>query len=231
MKPTFQFRCVLAAVVFLSVGFVLPGAAQTEFTPCDQDGNPPAGENQCECPEGWQIYRGEYTNAESDYQVRLPDGVAATTPKAPCKNHGLRIDLTHPNTGEPDGDFPLNYIWVFGVHQTRKTFAEFTDGFVTNFAKTERESSDESLARDPVIDQPVRTSLSSLAAIHLKASRTDVDHGELIYEVIIANNPKKEIIYEIEMISPASGYEKNHQLFKAVVDGFSYTPTDDVQTR
>jgi hypothetical protein len=227
MRHVFQFRCVLAAVLCLSGGFAPPCPAQTEFPPCAKDGSPPAGESQCECPEGWQVYRGEYNKPEKEYRVRLPDGVAATTPKAPCKNHGFRVYLTHPNAGDlgRSGDFGSNQLWVLGAEQHRRTFEELADGF----AQSQREDAERIHATDLLIDQPVQTSLSSLTAIHLKASRTEVDHGEMIYEAIIANNPRKEIVYVIEMVSPASRYEKNHELFKAVVEGFSYTPALDVQ--
>jgi hypothetical protein len=227
MRLAFQFRCVLAAVLCLPAGFVLPGAAQTQFPPCDKDGAPPTAESQCECPEGRQIYRGEYRNTEKEYQVRLPDRVAAWTPKAPCKSSGFHIYLTHSNTGDLGGDLASNQILAYGAVQRRETFAELADGF----AKTEREDAERIHATDLVIDQPVQTSLSSLTAIHLKASRTEVDHGEMISEMIIANHPRKEIVYVIEMTSPASHYQKNQGLFKAVVEGFSYTPAVDVQTQ
>jgi hypothetical protein len=39
--------------------------------------------------------------------------------------------------------------------------------------------------------------------------------------MIIANNPRKGIVYELGFASPADQYEKNEKLFKAVAEGFS----------
>ena len=166
--------------------------------------------------------------------IRDRDGIAAVF--GGCGPRGiLQISLSHPNGGEPGEDFPWNRIWVAGTERRQETFAELAAGFAKNFAKTEsfakteRKDTEGSHATDQAVDQPSRTSLSSLTAIHMKGSRTEPDHGKLIYELIIANNPNKEIVYEIGMVSPASRYEKNHELFKAVVEGFSYTPALDVQ--
>ena len=220
MTPSLHFLCVLAVVLCLSAVFVPPGAAQTEFPPCREDGSAPNGESQCECPQRFVL--GEYRGPEGEYRLRLPDGIAAAL--GSCGLRGsLHISLTHPKGGEPGGDFPWNQIWVVGPKRTRETVQELADGF----AKTEREDTEGIHATDLRIDQPMRTSLSSLTAIHLKASRTDLDHGKLICEVIIAKNPKKEIVYEIGMVSPAFRYEKDHKLFEAVVEGFRYIPIED----
>jgi hypothetical protein len=81
-------------------------------------------------------------------------------------------------------------------------------------------------ATDLKIDHPEETSLSSLPALHLKVTRTEPNSGKLIYEWIIANNPHKGIVYTVGMASPAAQYERNQQLFKAVVEGFRYIPAE-----
>jgi hypothetical protein len=219
MRPCFPFRGVLAAVLGLSAGLA---QAQTEsgLPLCKEDGSIPDGYNQCECQKTI-TYRGEFRDVEREFRVQLPDGVVGIGGCAPGRS--FRISLTHPHGGETGGDFPWNQIWVAGPEQTRKTFPELADAF----AKTQREDTEGIHATDLVIDQPVRTSLSSLTAIHLKVSRTEVEHGKMVYEVIIANNPKKEIVYEIGMVSPAFRYEKDHKLFTAVAEGFNYVPIEN----
>jgi hypothetical protein len=46
----------------------------------------------------------------------------------------------------------------------------------------------------------------------------------LIYEVEVAKNPDNETTYFIGMVSLASSYEKNHKLFQAVMESFTYVP-------
>jgi len=67
--------------------------------------------------------------------------------------------------------------------------------------------------------------LSSLPALHLKLTRTEINHGRLIVEEVIANNPNKDIFYVVGMISSADQYDKNQNLFNRVVEGFSYVPS------
>ena len=223
MTPAFQYRCVLAAVLGLSAGLA-QGQTESGLPLCKEDGSIPDGYNQCECQKT-TTYRGEFRDVEREFLVQLPDGVGGIGGCAPGRS--FRISLTHPHGGEPGGDFPWNQIWADGTKRHRETFAEFLDAF----AKTQSEDTERIHATDLVIDQPVRTSLSSLAAIHLKVSRTEVEHGKMVYEVIIANNPKREIVYEIGMVSPASRYEKDHKLFEAVVEGFRYVPTENTASR
>ena len=221
MKPAFQLRFILAAALCLCAGFVLRGSAQTQFPPCGNDGAPPAGESQCECPEGRQIYRGEYKNTERDYQVRLPDRVATRTEKAPCKSSGFHIYLTHPNT-EFGPDFQRSQVYVGRYERTNQTLQEIAEGF----ALAQREDGKKDHATALEIAPPAPTSLSSLAGFDLKATRTE----PLVYEEIVAKSPDN-YVYFLVLISPAARYEKNHELFKAVVEGFSYTPAAGVQTR
>jgi hypothetical protein len=219
MTPSFQYRCVLAAVLGLSAGLA-PGQTENGLPLCEEDGSIPDGYNQCECQKT-VTYRGEFRDVEREFLVQLPDGLVGIGGCSPGRS--FRISLTQPHGGEPGGDFRWNQMWAAGTKRHRETFAEFVDAF----AKTQREDTEGIHATDLVIDQPVRTSLSSLTAIHLKVSRTEVEHGKMVYKVIIANNPKKEIVYEIGMVSPASHYEKDHKLFEAVAEGFSYIPAEN----
>lgn len=219
MRPSFRVCC---AVLCLSAGFVLPIPAQTELPPCREHVYPPDG--MCGCAQ--QIYRGEYSNAEKEYRVRLPEGVAAISSKAPCASSGFRIYLTHPNAGDfgRSGDFAWSQIYVGRTERTNQTLQEIADGFAQHI----REDSERVHATDLQIDQPVPRSLSSFSAVDLKATRTEGDRGSLIREEIVAKSPDNSV-YFIGMISPAYRYEKDHELFKAVAEGFSYTATENVQ--
>ena len=201
-------RCygVLAAVLCLAAGLVLPATAQTEFPACLDDGSPPNGQSQCQCAQ--KFYRGDYQDPEREYRISMPADVVAAL--ASCGSRGnLYISLTNPVGGETDDNLSWSQIWISGTQRTRQNLRELSQ----KFAKSE-----------VAIDEAVQTSLSSLPAIRLKMSRTDPDHGKMIYEVIIANNPSQEIVYEIGMVSPAFRYERGHKLFQAIVESFRYVP-------
>ncbi len=219
MRISFRFLSVFVALVCVVTASVLPGRAQTEFPRCLKDGSIPAGEAQCEC-DPW-IYRGELHDAKHGYDVRLPDKVVAFGPCSP--GGAFQISLTNPTGNKPDGaNLPWNMIWIGASEGTRETLQRAADGFAQN----QREDVERDHATDLEIDQPLQYSLSSLPAIHLKATRTDLDRGKLAYEVVVANNPEQAIVYVIGMVSPASRYEKNHALFEAVVKNFKYIPTE-----
>ena len=214
MRGSFRFYCVLTATLWASGGLGLHGQAQTEFPQCREDGSPPAGEAQCECE--LRTFRGDHRNPKHEYQVHVPEEVAEI---GGCSwvGTGFRVSLTHPDSGEVGGDYAWNQIWVSGAEQTQETFQWITD----HWPQEQREDSERDHATDLQIDPPERTSLSSLPALHLRLRRTEPDRGRMVYEVIIANNPDKGIVYELGMASPAEHYEKNEKLFKAVAEGFS----------
>jgi len=223
MRPSFQFHSILAAVLCLSLEFVPRTQAQSEFPPCREDGSPPDGESQCECTSP-RLYRGEFRDVDREFSVQLPDGVVARGNCTPGRS--FRISLTHPNGGEPGGDFPQNMIWVNGTDNTRReTFQKIANGW----EQSVREDSERIHASDLHFDQPEQTTLSSLPALHLKVTRTELDYGRLIAEELIASNPENSIVYLIGMVSPVEQYEKNLKLFKAVVDGFRYVPKDHME--
>ena len=66
--------------------------------------------------------------------------------------------------------------------------------------------------------------MSSLQAMKLRATRVEPNRGSLIYEVAVARNPDNETDYVFGMLSLASSYKKNHELFQALVEGFTYVP-------
>ena len=222
MKTSPRWFSVLAIVFWLS-GW---GQAQTEngFPQCRPDGSPPNGESQCEC--ALRFFGGDYRDPEHEYWVQLPDNVIHIPNGCSPGGRGFRISLTRSHGGEPGGDFAWNLIWVVASERRKDAYPELINGI----AKAERETSEEIRATDLKIDQPEQTLLDSLPAIHLKVSRTEPDNGKMIYEHIIANTPKKDIVYFVSIISPAFRYEKAHQLFEEVVAGFHYIPTEDSET-
>ena len=217
MRGSFRFYCVLTATLWAAGGLGLQGQAQTEFPQCREDGSSPAGEAQCGCE--LRIFRGDHRNPKPEYQVHVPEEVAEI---GGCSwvGTGFRVSLTHPHSGEVGGDYAWSQIWVSGAEQTQKTFQWIID----YWPQEQREDSVRDHATDLQIDPPERTFLSSLPALHLRLRRKEPDRGSMVYEVIIANNPHKAIVYELGMASPAEHYEKNEKLFKAVVEGFSYVP-------
>lgn len=212
------------ATICLSAGFT---HAQTDdgFPLCKEDGSIPEGYNECDCPKPPITYRVEFNDAQRDFRVQLPHGVLGIGVGC-APGHTFGISLTRPRSEEPGGDFPWNEIRVWSSEDPRKTLYELADGW----AKDEREDSERIHATDVVIDEPNKTPLSSLVAVHLRMTRTELEHGKMIYEAIIAKNPNRDIVYEIGMVSPANRYQKNRRLLDAVVDGFRYVPEETKTT-
>lgn len=236
MGRPIRFRSALAAILFVSGALAPQGRAQRSPSHCSADGSPrddagrphcckdgsiPEGVNQCWC-EPIIVHLREYRNPMREYEVRVPDGIAEILG---CSGIGIgfKIALTHPDTGEQGGDSPWNTIWVTGAEQTRSPFQRIVDGW----KKDLQDELDQGLITDVQIDPPEQTTLSSLTALHLKKAWNDRDQGKLIAEAVIADHLDKDTVYEIGMISPAEQYEKNHKLFKELVDGFRYIPSGD----
>jgi len=168
------------------------------------------------------MYRGEYRNPERRYQVHLPHGVAAIGPSCGGIGNGFEISLTHPESGESEGESGRNLIWVGRSERTNRGLREMAD----QWAQYQREDSQRHHSTDVQIDPPVQTTLSSLPAIGLKASRTELDdRGNLIYEVVLAKD-HDSYVYVVGMVSPAENYDKGHELFQAVLEGFRYIPPE-----
>jgi len=229
MGPSIRFGLVLAATLWVCGGFELYGQTQSDPPRCSgdglprgesgdprccQDGSIPEGAEHCWCDS--DIIRGEYRNAQRQYEVHLPDGVAGVIG---CRGTGtgFHISLDHPDSG--GRDLPLNMIWVARSQQTPETLPEMAD----RSAQDQRQDTERVHATDLQIDPPVRTSLSSLPAIELKTTRAEPNRGTLVREVILAKSPD-EYVYVVGMITPADQYEKNRKLFKEIVDGFRYVP-------
>jgi hypothetical protein len=164
-----------------------------------------------------QIVRGDYRNPKHEYEVRVPDGIAEILGCSGIGN-GFRVSLAHPESGKDEPG--MNMIYVHGSEHARETFQSIAD----HWSQQQREDGDRVHATDLQLDPPQQTSLSSLPALHLKSARTELESGRMVFEVIIANNPDKDIVYSIMMITPADQYEKNEKLFKEIVDGFRYAP-------
>jgi len=226
MRFSLKFGCILVAVLSISGGTTLPCRGQTNFPPCREDGSPPDGHEQCECHKPPMIYRGEYRNPEQRYQVHLPDGVAAIDPSCGRGGGGFKISLTHPDSGESEGELGWNLIWVGRSERNNQGFQQIAD----QWAQYQREDSQRDHSTDLQIDPPVQTSLSSLPAIELKASRTQLDRGKLIYEVMFAKD-HDNYVYVLGMVSPLDRYDKGHELFQAVVEGFRYIPPERSATQ
>jgi hypothetical protein len=204
---------VLVTAVSVCCGTVCSGQAQSGLPP-DADSRSSLVEQDC----GRKIYHDEYRNPEREYQVHLPKQVTAIA----CSDSGFQIYLIHPDSGgsEAKPGFSWSSIWVAGCSEpTNMTLLDIAD----QWAQYQKDDSERAYATDLQIDQPVQSSLSSLQAIKLRATRTEPKQGGLIYEVVVAKNPDNKA-YVIEMVSLTSTYEKNHKLFQAVVEGFTYVP-------
>lgn len=208
---------------FAAILCLLPGSArgqaETGFPWCKEDGSMPDGYNQCECRKNL-TYQGEFNDPPREFRVRLPNavvGIGSCTPGG-----SFRIYLTRPNATELGGDFPWNSIWVAGTKSTREPFQKIIEGWKQSW----NEDLKDGRVSDLQLGQPEQTSLASLSAIRMKATWIERDQGNLFSEMIVANNPEKNIVYEIGIISPANYWGKNHKLFEAVVDGFYYIPKE-----
>jgi len=229
MRPPIRFELVLVATFWVCGGFGLYGQAQAGSPHCSADGSPrdengrphccpdgspPDGESQCWC-DLTVVHLREYRNPEHDYEVQVPDGIAEILAGCGGTGTGFKISLTHPDTGESEG-LP-NMIWVGRGEPTAQTLQEMAD----HWSRYQKEDSEGIHATDLQIAQPAPTSLSSLNAIHEKATRAEPNRGTMLQEVIVAKSPD-EYVYAVGMITPADQYEKNLKLFKAIVDGFRY---------
>jgi hypothetical protein len=229
MRPPFRFGFALAITLLACGGFVFYGHAQTVSPHCDSDasqrdesgfphccadGSPPNGESQCWCE--LHIVRGEYHNPKREYEVHVPDRIAEILGCSGIGN-GFQVSLAHPESGE--GNWGMNQIAVLGA-QGRETFQQMIDAW----HRRSKEDSEEKSNFKQQFDEPEQTSLSSLPALRFKSARTERESGKIIVEQIIANNPDKDIVYSITIITPADQYEKNEKLFKQIVEGFRYAP-------
>jgi len=232
MRPSTRFELALAAILCIWGAFhaqaqTAPAHCSADGSPRDENGRPhccpdgssPEGGNQCWC-DLRIIHLREYRNPQHEYGVQVPDGMAEILPGCSGVGAGFRISLTHPDSGESEGELPWSMIWVSRSERTNQTLQEIADGFAQNI----RVDSDRVHATDLRIDQPVPASLSSLAALDLKAARTELNHGTLIREEIVAKSPDR-YVYLVGMISPADQYEKNEKLFQQIADGFRYVPS------
>jgi hypothetical protein len=210
----------LATVLCLSAGLA---RSQTEsgFPLCKADGSMPDGYNQCECQKT-VTYRSEFRDSQREFSVALPDGVVAIGGCVPGSS--FKIYLPHPERGELGWDFPRNMIWVAGSERSRETFQQIIEAWKQ--ARNEDKDFKEGQATDRHLAQPEQTSLASLPALRLRATWTEIDHGNLISEMVIANNPEKDIVYQIGIISPVNRWEKNRKMFEDVVGRFRYLPQD-----
>lgn len=231
MRRCFKYRFVLGVTLSVCGGFGLYGQAQTGSAHCradgprDDTGHPhccadgsmPDGVNQCWCEP--IIVRGDYRNRKHEYEVHVPDGIAEI-PGCSGIGHGFQVSLDGLESG--DGDYGMNQIAVSGTERSHVTFQEMIDAW-----PGEKTSSQNDDVKDDQLDEPAQTSLSFLPALHLKSVRTRADFGKIVCEHIIANNPHKNIVYSITLISPADQYEKNRKLFKELLDGFRYIPSGE----
>jgi hypothetical protein len=232
MGRALRFRSILAATL-LSGALALHAQAQTASPSCSADGprdesgrprccpdgSSPDGGSQCWC-ELRIVHLRDYRNPKYEYEVHVPDGIAEILGCSGIGT-GFKISLTYPDRGPSEGDLAWNQIWVGRAERTNDTFQQMAD----KWAQQQREVSESDHYTDLQIDPPVQTSLSSLAAIELRASRTELDRGTLIYEVITAK-AHDNYAYVIGMVTPAEQYEKNEKLFKAIVGGFRYVPLE-----
>jgi hypothetical protein len=226
MRFSFKPRWVLVAVLLTCGGSVLQCQAQTSFPPCRDDGFPPDGLDECECTKPPILYRGEYRSAGGRYQVHLPDGVVATAPSCGAVGKGFQIALAHRETGETDGELPWNRISVGWFERGNRGLQEMAERWTQN----QGEDMQRDDSTDLQIDPPVQTSLSSLSAIRLKASRNSPSHGKLICEVLFAEDQDGNV-YVVGMVSPAERHDKDKALFQDIVEGFRYIPPERSATR
>jgi hypothetical protein len=231
VKPSIWFALILAVTLWVWGGFGLYAQAQTSPAQCSADGpkddngrphccldgSMPEGANQCWC-DPIIVHLHTYRNPSHGYEVQVPDGIA----EIGCSETGpgFAISLAHPNTGEGKGDLGWNRIWVSRPGRTNETLK----GLAGQWAQSRTEDSERDHSTDLQIDPPLQTSLSSLPAIQLRATRTKLDEGKLIYEEVDAKSADN-YVYSIGMITPADQYTKNQELFKAIVDGFRYVPS------
>ena len=216
MRTASAFLSVLLTAIGLSAA-VAQGQTESGFPQCKEDGSMPEGYNQCVCIKA-VTYRGEFDDPKTEFRVQLPKGVVGI---GGCTSgDGFKIYLTRPGSDEPDGDFPGNKIWVYGTESRRVTFQRIIEGWKQSW----KTGIEEGRTTNVQLGPPEQTSLASLSAIHLKATWTERDEGTLISEMIVANHPQKDIVYQIGIVSPANRWEKNHNLFQAVVEGFRYLP-------
>lgn len=217
MKSSSRLDRIAAAILLLLAGPVSRSQTESGLPICGDDGKAPNGQSQCECADSKLYrYRGEYHDGKNEFRVKLPDDVVGVGSCAP--GDSFRVDLAHPNSGKNPSS--LNSILVSGNGSRRYEL----DVLAERFAQEEKEKSEEIHATDLVIEQPTHISLSTLAAIHLRATRTEPDGERMSHEWIIANNPEKEIVYTIGMVSPTENYKKDHRLFEAMVKGFQLDP-------
>lgn len=220
MRFLFLSICAVAALLNSST---LQGQTESGFPKCSDAGTPPYG-TQCECNP--PIYRGEYLNLERDYRLHLPDGVVAFGNCGSDPVEGVRITLSNPTSDDSRVGPPWDIVGIWAFKRPSGTTEELAD----RFARELKEESQRNHTTDVEILPTTKISLGSLTWVKVKASLAQPPYGKLFYELMFAKDPRKDIDYQIGMICSADLCEKERQLFKSVIQGFSYVPTEPTET-
>jgi len=216
MELSFAVSCALTALLG---SVILHGQTESGSQKCGDDGAPYW--TQCECDH--PMYRVEYRNPESDFRLRLPDGVVAFGSCGSDPAEGVRISLSNPASDKLDGGHPWwDGMGVWAFKRAPSTPKEQLDRALHQL----KEDNERDHVTDVEILPATEISFGSLTWVEVKASLVQPFYGKLFYELMFAKAPGKDIDYQIGMICSADLCEKERQLFHSVAEGFAYVSAE-----
>jgi hypothetical protein len=216
MKLSITLSCTLMALLS---PLILQGQTEPGSPECRDDVIP---------PQGTPIYRAEYLNPESNFRLRLPDGVVAFGSCGSGPAEGVWVSLSNPASDKLDGGHPWwDRMGVWAFKRAPSTPNEQLDRALHQL----KEDNERNHVTDVEILPATEVSFGSLTWIDVRASLIQAPYGKLFYELMFAKAPGNDIDYQIGMICSAALCEKERQLFYSVVEGFAYVPESGARNR
>jgi hypothetical protein len=156
--------------------------------------------------------KGRYFNYEYGYEVLIPKGFVAYSPKPPSPQHGVDIDLSGKRKAR---------IWVVGNYNAAEysTLDEVIDENLERLNKQQKNI--EVIAR-------TKTSLDTLAAVRLtvryKPSNSDDVMIEDLVSAIRASGEDMGVIYDLGLVTLETCYAEDKNIYEKILKSWKQKP-------
>lgn len=169
------------------------------------------------------MVRGRYTHFDYAYSVLVPAGMTGATDPPGGSQHGFGIDLTNPTTTawtERDS-LPKAYLYVEGSYNSAELAS--LDDAVQESLKFLKEKD----GRSRLLSKR-RTRLGGLPAIRFTASYDEGNEAMTEEEIIAFRGPDSDIVYSIDLRTPASRYARDKSLVTQMQKSWLADPLPEV---